>query len=225
MKRSRLLPALLTLAVALGATPAMADGASGAGASKKKNSDDSATTDSGDKSGFKDGVADGSAKYAAGDYPGAVAAFQKAVEAAPKNPLGHYFLGEAQLKAGNLTEAEAAWNRASLAATEKDAALRAKILFCLADLKERQKKWDDARAAWQVYLDWGAKYPEAKAYAGSGTSRQGMIDAAQKQDKAYDVVRQRIAATKNGGVFTDLSKQPPPPATPAPTPPAGGATK
>ena len=91
----------------------------------------------------------------------------------------------------------------------------------IAYLYLNEKKWDDARAAWQVYLDWAAKYPEAKAYTGSGTSRQAAIDAAKKQDQAYAVVRQRIADTKNGSVFTDLSKQPPAPATP----PAGGATK
>jgi hypothetical protein len=37
-----------------------------------------------------------------------------------------------------------------------------------------------------------------------------------KQDKAYQVVRQRIADTKAGNVFTDLSKQPPAAAAPAP---------
>jgi hypothetical protein len=31
-----------------------------------------------------------------------------------------------------------------------------------------------------------------------------------KQDRAYAVVRQRIADTKAGGVFTDLSKPSPP---------------
>ena len=31
-----------------------------------------------------------------------------------------------------------------------------------------------------------------------------------KQDRAYAVVRQRIADTKGGGIFTDLSKSPPP---------------
>jgi hypothetical protein len=30
-----------------------------------------------------------------------------------------------------------------------------------------------------------------------------------KQDKAYEVVRQRIAATADGGVFSDPSKSPP----------------
>jgi hypothetical protein len=47
-----------------------------------------------------------------------------------------------------------------------------------------------------------------------------MIDGAQKQDKAYDVVRQRSAATKNGGVFNDLSKSAPAPATPPAAAPA-----
>jgi tetratricopeptide (TPR) repeat protein len=221
MKPSRLLPCLLALAVALASAPALADGSSGSGASKKKGSDDSTTADSDGKGGFAAAITDGTAKYAARDFAGAVAAFQKAIEAAPKDPLGHYFLGEAQLAAGNLTEAEAAWNRASLAATEKQSPLRAKILFVLADLKERQKKWDDAKAAWQVYLDWVAKYPESKGFTGSGTSRQTAIDTSQKQDKAYEVVRQRIAATKNGGVFTDLSKSAPA----AGTPPAAGGTQ
>jgi len=140
-----------------------------------------------------------------------VQAYQKAIEAAPKNPLGHYLLGEAQLAAGNLTEAEAAWNRGLLVASDKNAPLHAKILFVLADLRERQKKWDDATAAWQVYLDWAGKNPDASVYAASGQSRQQKIGEMQKQDKAYAVVRQRIADTKNGGVFTDLSKTPAPP--------------
>ncbi len=204
----------LATALVLVSAQVFADGTSSTGTGKKKSAAD--TSDSGGGGNFKPAVADGIAKYAARDFPGAVAAFQKAIEADPKNPLGHYFLGEAQLAAGNMTEAEAAWTRASLVANDaKDPSLRARVLFVLADLKERQKKWDDARAAWQVYLDWAAKYPEAKAFTGSGQSRQQMIDAMTKQDKAYAVVRQRIADTKNGNVFTDLSKQPPAPAAPA----------
>jgi tetratricopeptide (TPR) repeat protein len=215
MKRrltASLLVGLLCAIPALAVADGGGTGGGASGGSKKKNTDDSSADASSGKSGFKTAAADGATKYAARDFPGAIAAFQKAIEADPKNPLGHYFLGEAQLAANNLTEAEAAWTRASLEASEKDAALRARILFVIADLKERQKKWDDARAAWQVYLDWAAKYPEAKAFTGSGQSRQQMIDAMSKQDKAYQVVRQRIADQAKGGVFTDLSKQP----TPAP---------
>ncbi len=207
----------LATAVALVSVQAVADGAgSSSGSGKKKSSDVATDASSGS---FKPAVTDGSTKYAARDFAGAVAAFQKAIEADPKNPLGHYFLGEAQLANNNLTEAEAAWTRASLESADKDPALRARILFVLADLKERQKKWDEARAAWQVYLDWAAKYPEAKAFTGSGQSRQQMIDAMVKQDKGYAVVRQRIADTAKGNVFTDLTKQPPAaPAAGQPTP-------
>jgi tetratricopeptide (TPR) repeat protein len=158
---------------------------------------------------YREACKDGNTRYAAHDFVGAIAAYQKAVEMDPVNPLGHYFLGEAQLAGGNLVEAEAAWNRASLAASDKEAPLRARVLFVLADLKERQKKWDEARAAWQVYIDWAARFPSAGAFPGSALSRQQVIDAMQKQDKAYAVVRQRIADTKAGGVFTDLSKSPP----------------
>jgi tetratricopeptide (TPR) repeat protein len=199
-------------ALAMSAAPALAQGT--AGGTKKNGGNSSDSSGSSDKGpSFKGAVTDGATKYAARDFAGAIASFQNAIEADPKNPLGHYFLGEAQIAAGNLTEAEAAWNRASLEAAEKDPALRAKILFVLADLKERQHKWDDARAAWQVYLDWATKYPNANAFSGSAQSRQQMIDAMQKQDKAYIVVRQRIADTKNGNVFTDLSKPAPAPST------------
>ncbi|MGD0527689.1 MAG: tetratricopeptide repeat protein [Polyangiaceae bacterium] len=200
----RLVPAFLLLpALALAAAPALAEGG------KKKPAavaDDS--TGGGAK--YREACKDGNTKYAARDFVAAIAAYQKAIEIDPNNALGHYFLGEAQLAAGNLIEAEAAWNRASLAASDKEPALRARVLFVLADLKERQKKWDEARAAWQVYLDWAAKYPNAGAFPGSGQSRQQAIDSMKKQDAAYAVVRQRIADTKTGGVFTDLTKSPPP---------------
>jgi tetratricopeptide (TPR) repeat protein len=158
---------------------------------------------------FRDDCKEGNAHYAARDFVGAIAAYQKAIEIEPNNALGHYFLGEAQLAGGNLVEAEAAWNRASLAATAKETSLRARVLFVLADLKEGQKKWDEAKAAWQVYIDWAARFPDAGAFPASALSRQQVIDAMQAQDKAYAVVRQRIADTKAGGVFTDLSKSPP----------------
>jgi tetratricopeptide (TPR) repeat protein len=206
MMRSRLahlVPAfLLVPALGLAVGPAFADG--------KKKGDAESAESAGGGAKYREACKDGNTKYAARDFVAAIAAYQKAIELDPNNALGHYFLGEAQLASGNLIEAEAAWNRASLAATDKEPALRARILFVLADLKERQKKWDEARAAWQVYLDWATKFPNAGAFPGSAQSRQQAIDGMKKQDAAYAVVRQRIADTKAGGVFTDLSKSPPP---------------
>jgi tetratricopeptide (TPR) repeat protein len=188
------------LAAVLALAPALAR-ADGKGPAKK-------AAEAADKKSFRDAVSQGESKYASRDFPGAVEQFRKAIEVDPSNPLGHYLLGEAQLAAGNLTEAEASWNRASLEASDKEPVLRAKVLFVLADLKERQKKWEDAKAAWQMYIDWGASHPNAGVLATSGQSRQQVIDTMLKQDKAYEIVRQRIADSKNGTVFTDLSKSP-----------------
>jgi tetratricopeptide (TPR) repeat protein len=158
---------------------------------------------------YRDACLEGNTKYAARDWPGAIDSYRKAIELDPKNPLGHYFLGEAQLAAGNLPEAEAAWNRAALVATDKDGPVMARVLFVLADLRERQKKWPEARTAWQAYLDFAAKAPDAGAFASTGQSRQQVIDTMMKQDKAYDVVRKRIEETKNGNVFSDPNKPAP----------------
>jgi tetratricopeptide (TPR) repeat protein len=146
--------------------------------------------------------------YASRDFQRAVAFYRSAIEADPKNPLGHFLLGEAQLAAGDVVDAEATWNRAALESGEKDPALRARILFVIADLKERQWRWDDAKAAWQVYLEWTSRFPSAAGFPASARSRLQVIDAMLKQEKAYEVVRKRIAETKDGGAFTDLAKSP-----------------
>jgi tetratricopeptide (TPR) repeat protein len=152
----------------------------------------------------------GNAKYLSRDFDGAIELYRRAIELSPHQSLGHYLLGEAQLAAGHLAEAETSWSRAALETNEKAPALRARILFVQADLKERQKKWDEARAAWQIYLDWVGRFPDAGGFGATAQSRQQVIDSMLKQDKMYEGVRQRIAATQDGGVFSDPSKSPPP---------------
>lgn len=153
--------------------------------------------------------AQGNAKYVSHDYEGAIDAYRKAIGRSPHQALAYYLLGEAQLVSGSLTDAEASWSRAAVEVGEKDPALRAKILFVTADLKERQKKWEDAKAAWQTYLDWANRFPDAGVFPATAQSRLTILDTVIKQDKAYDVVRQRIAASQDGGVFSDPSKSPP----------------
>ena len=77
--------------------------------------------------------------------------YRQAIQLAPKRPLPHYLLGEAQLGAGNLPEAEAALTDAEQSSDDRDPNVRGKILFVIADLKEREKKWDDAKTAWKAY--------------------------------------------------------------------------
>jgi tetratricopeptide (TPR) repeat protein len=202
-RRTRVIPPLLLLAPALALAPILAF-AQGGGSGPKKV-DETAAAPSAKYAGI---CLQGNAKYASRDFDAAIALYRSAIESDPKNPLGHYLLGEAQLAAGNVAEADAAWNRASLESSEKDPTLRARILFVIADLKEREWKWDDAKAAWQVYLDWARSFPNAVVFPASAHSRQQVIDVMLMRDKACEVVRRRIAETKDGGVFTDLSKAP-----------------
>jgi tetratricopeptide (TPR) repeat protein len=194
---------LPVLACAMGLAPIIASAQGGDNPPRRHDDAAGAPT-----SRYADACAQGNSKYASRDFPAAIALYRSAVELDPKNPLGHYLLGEAELAAGNVPEAEAAWNRALLGSSERDPATRARVLFVIADLKERQWKWDDARAAWQVYLDWGRSYPAAGAFTASALSRQQVIDAMLKQEKVYETVRRHIAEAKDGGVFTDLSRTP-----------------
>jgi hypothetical protein len=136
----------------------------------------------------------GSAKYEAHDMPAAIDAYKRAILLAPKNPYGHYLMGEAQLGTGNVKEAETEWKLALDLTDEKTANVRGKVLFVLADLKERQRKWDEAKAAWQAYAEFAAKHADAGVYPQTASSRQQSIDDMLRQDKLYEVVRQRIAA-------------------------------
>src|SRR5260221_7206535 len=46
--------------------------------------------------------AGGNVKFVAKDFAGAIEAYKKAITLAPKSPLAHYLLGEAQLSSGNM---------------------------------------------------------------------------------------------------------------------------
>jgi tetratricopeptide (TPR) repeat protein len=147
---------------------------------------------------FMETAVQGNAKMMSRDFPGAIELYRQAIQLQPMNPLGHYLLGEAQSAAGNLQEAEASWTQADNVG-DKNPQVKVKVLFCLADLKERQKKWDDAKAGWQRYKDYIANHAGAGGASASADARILAIDEALKQDKAYDIVRQRIAAEKDAG--------------------------
>lgn len=142
-------------------------------------------------------VSQGNKKFEDKDVQGAIDAYRRAIALAPKNPLGHYFLGVGLLAAGNPQEAEISFNQA-VSVGESNPGVKARALFALADLKERQKKWEEAKAAWQTYADYVTKHSDA-GYAESGQTKMLAVDEMLKQDKAYDVVRERIAADKDSG--------------------------
>jgi tetratricopeptide (TPR) repeat protein len=208
----------MTLGVALVAQDASGQKSAPAAAAKPK----AAAPDAGDRydpdnitaiSQFMETAVKGTEKYNAKDYPGAIDIFKKAIQLNPRQPLGPYLLGEAYLATANLAEAEAAFKTAEDLNDPKQPLVRSHVLFALADCYEREQKWAEARSAWQAYNDHAAKLgPDGGAYPQSGAARIKAIDDALKQDKAYEIVRQRIAAEKaDAGAPADAGK----PAAPA----------
>ena len=94
-------------------------------------------------------VQKGDAAYLAHDFDAAIAAYREEIQKKPNDALGQYRLGEAELAKGSFDEAEKAWQTA-LHLTGKNEALKSKLLLVLADLKERQKAYDEGVERWKA---------------------------------------------------------------------------
>jgi len=154
---------------------------------------------------FIDAINQGCLKYVAKELPASVELFRKAVQIEPRNPLGYYLLGEALLGSGSLPDAETAWLQGEQVADAGPPSVHAKLLFVMADLRERQGRWDDAKVAWKRYADFATQTADAGAYPESADARIRDTEAMQKQDKDYVIVRKRIR-DEDGGA---LGKMPP----------------
>jgi TolA-binding protein len=140
---------------------------------------------------YMEAVKKGEDSFVARDFTGAVAAFQDAVKLDSTKMLGFYRLGEAQLAAGKPEEAEAVWT----VALGKDgpADLKSKVLFVIADLRERQKKLDVAKEEWSKYATFLKEHAsDAKGYAGTPEERTKVIERRLKDEKDYAAVKERI---------------------------------
>jgi tetratricopeptide (TPR) repeat protein len=136
-------------------------------------------------------IVKGQTAYAAKDYQGAIAAFKDAIAADANDALAFYFLGEAQLAAGSMAEADSSYAKAlSLVGAKDD--LHAKVLFVIADLRERQGKWPDAKKAWDDYTQFLSAHPTAKGYATTATERNKVIDTHVDLEAKYSEVKKRI---------------------------------
>jgi tetratricopeptide (TPR) repeat protein len=140
---------------------------------------------------FWESLKKGDDLYVARDFDGAITAYREAIAKEPQNALGHYRMGEAQLAKGDMQEAEASWVSA-LRFVGTNATLKAKIMFVLADLRERQKQYDDANERWTAYEQFAKQNPAAKTYPASATERKKRVDAWKKMLEDYTAVKKRI---------------------------------
>lgn len=138
---------------------------------------------------FWESINKGDRAFNAHDLDAAIAAYQDATTREPQNALGHYRMGEAQLAKGDLHEAETAFvNGLSLASA--DSALKAKLQFSLADLRERQKTWDDASAKWTDYETFSTE--KKVGFPGSGSERKRAVETWKKLSSDSAEVKARI---------------------------------
>jgi tetratricopeptide (TPR) repeat protein len=140
---------------------------------------------------FQEAVKKGDDALVARDYDGAIAAYREAASSEPENALGQYRLGEAQIAKGNLPEADAAFV-AGLRFVGADAPLKAKLQFALADLRERQKTYDEAIAKWTDYQTLTTEQKEAKGFPASAIERKKVLEAWKKLSADSAEVRARI---------------------------------
>jgi hypothetical protein len=73
-----------------------------------------------------------------------------------------------------------------------DVALKAKLEFLLADLKERQKAYDDASEKWTDYQTLTGEQKEARGFPATAIERKKVIDAWKKLSADAAEVKLRI---------------------------------
>jgi tetratricopeptide (TPR) repeat protein len=142
---------------------------------------------------FWESIKKGDDSLAARDIEGAKAAYQEAIRGEPQNPMGHYRMGEAELTKGNLKEAEASWQTA-LRFSGENAAMRAKVLFVLADVKERQRALDEATNGWNAYAQHAKTATNVKTYPETPPDRLKRIADWKQLETDYAAVKERIKA-------------------------------
>jgi tetratricopeptide (TPR) repeat protein len=133
----------------------------------------------------------GDGAYLARDYDGAIAAYREELGRNAGSALAHYRLGEAELAKGDTNGAEQSWQNA-LRFVGKDERLRGKLLFVLADLRERVKAYDDAIQRWKEYSAQAQAQPETRGYPASAAERVKRCEEWKKISADAALVKERI---------------------------------
>ncbi|MDQ2647125.1 MAG: hypothetical protein M3020_25190 [Myxococcota bacterium] len=126
------------------------------------------------------------------DFDGAVAKYRAVLAEDPRNAFAHYRIGQAESIKGDFTEAEQAYF-AALRFSGTNDVLRAKVLFCIADLRERQHAFEAAVDAWTEYEKQGVTAPKSTPHAATAAERKNRIAEWKKALATAAEVKARIA--------------------------------
>ena len=189
MRASFALSSLVVAAMALGNASASAETPKTAAAGAKE-----IRRDAEGKRGispYAEAIAKGEGAYVARDLPGAITAFQDAIKLDAEKMLGFFRLGEALLETGKPDEADSTWTTALGKKGTDD--LNAKLLFVIADLRERQRKWQATKDAWAAYSAFLQNHTKVTGYPATATERTKQADRRIKDEVDYAAVKDRIA--------------------------------
>ena len=95
---------------------------------------------------------------------------------------------------GDLSHASAVYSRDGRYAYVfgRDGGLKAKILFVLADLRERQKSYDDATDRWIAYETFAKQATQTKTYPATAADRKKRVAEWKQLLEQYGAVKKRI---------------------------------
>jgi len=177
LSAAALFASLLVLSANAGAEPAPAAPAAPAATEKPRRAPELRRDPHGIKgiSPFWEALRRGDSALAARDFDSAILAYRDALAKDGENPLGQYRLGEAQILKGELHDAEAAFSTGLRLVASGNPSLKAKLLFALADVREREKAYDEASAQWTEYEAFTTVQKEARGFSTSASERKKVL--------------------------------------------------
>ena len=141
---------------------------------------------------FYEALQRGDSALLARNVEAAILAYRDALAQEPENALGQYRLGEAQILKGDLPAAEEAFSAGLRLVAATSPSLKAKLEFAWADLRERQRNYDEASAKWAEYEVYTSAQKDAQGFPASGAERKKVLDAWKKLTEASLAVKARI---------------------------------
>jgi len=126
------------------------------------------------------------------NFDGAIAKYRAVLAEDPRNAFAHYRIGQTQAMKGDLSEAEQAYF-AALRFSGTNDVLRAKVLFCIADLRERQHAFEAAVDAWTGYEKQAVNAPDAAPQVATAAERKNRIAEWKKALAVGAEVKARVA--------------------------------
>src|SRR6478735_10643672 len=150
---------------------------------------------------FGEAVKRGDTALVAHDVEAALAAYRDALGKEPDNAFAYYRIGEVQLLKGDLHEAELAFAAGLRTVAADRVALKAQLQFALADLRERQKAYDEASARWAEYEAFtttattaatATERKDSLGFPASGAERKKVVEAWKKLSADSADVKARI---------------------------------